>query len=231
MECAKCGKTLPEGVEVCSDCDKEEMEVMPEEKADVETSPKKIGKPLLYGIIGGAVALVAIIVILCIAFCGGEVRLKPNMTMPQVQEALEGAGFVIDEEHLFGSDGDSDGKFVSCERRFYGYVDDLGPVCLEIEFSETGKLAGVRIEAVSQEALERLLTKKIGKYELYKLETSRYDEGDDDFFNVATYRDARVISVINPYYAKIYFFEGDSKYGIDYLEEDIEEIREQGRKR
>lgn len=227
MECVKCGKTLPEGVEVCSDCDKEEMEVMPEEKADVETSPKKIGKPLLYGIIGGAVALVAIIVILCIAFCGGEVRLKPNMTMPQVQEALEGAGFVIDEEHLFGSDGDSDGEFVSCERRFYGYVDDLGPVCLEIEFSTTGKLAGVMIEAVSEEALERLLTKKIGKYELYKLE----DKWEDSFYNVATYRDDRVISVINPYYAKIYFFESASEYDIDYLEEDIEEIREEGRKR
>lgn len=226
MECAKCGKTLPEGVEVCPDCEKEEMEVMPEEKADVETSPKKIGKPLLYGIIGGAVALVAIIVILCIAFCGGEVRLKPNMTMPQVQEALEGAGFVIDEEELFGSDG----EFVSCERRFYGYVDDLGPVCLEIEFSPTGKLEGVTLETVGGEALERLLTKKIGKYELYKLETSFYDEGEDDFYNVATYRDGRVISVIKRGYARIYFFESGSKY-VDYLEEDIEEIREEGIKR
>ena len=160
MFCGKCGHEIAGDNVFCTNCgaqvQKEQVEQSEFTPTPVGEAPKKSKKGLLFSLIGGGAALIALVVILCFSFCGSKWALEPGMTEAEVTEALTDEGFAFEDDFTRKKEGEKyKGKL------FNGTVEGIGKVKLQCMFWK-GRLCGILVSSENKRA-ENFFKEEFGK--------------------------------------------------------------------
>ncbi|MBR3942854.1 MAG: hypothetical protein IKJ55_05820 [Clostridia bacterium] len=229
--CVNCGSELSDYATVCSVCGSSVSDaVQPSSVYDVPA--KKSKKGLLFGLIGGGIAIILIIAC-CFLFCCGSIEF--GMDIEDSQSVMESEGFFC-LGHYLGINSASSG--------YEGEIDDLsGRSEVELEFNENDALYRIIITPFNCDVTtaKSFMESKLNvTFDEYTAQDYYYDDGDEVYTDVARLvaRNEKYIVIINEYcnYEKkdgtqinisIYCLEHIHESDLEDAEERIEEIKDE----
>ncbi len=131
--CLNCGSELSDYASACDKCGTPVSDAT-QPTYSYDTPAKKNKKGLLFGLIGGGVGIIVLIVILCLVFCG---NVEFGMKFEDTQSAMESNGFFCLGHYIGTSYTFSD---------FEGEIDELnGRAAVQLSFNEKDELDYVYI--------------------------------------------------------------------------------------